>query len=137
MSRDTIGDFLTVIRNGVMVSKPSVTFPYSNLCYQIAEILKSEGFIRNVTIESNTDSEVKKYPLKRLKIVLKYVDRESVIHEITRKSTPGRRLYMGANDLKPVIGGLGITILTTNQGVIANKKAKSLKVGGEVICTVW
>ena len=137
MSRDTIGDFLTVIRNGVMVSKPYVLFPYSNLALQIAELLKSEGFVRDTVVEVREGVEAIGRPARMIKIVLKYVERESVIHEIKRVSTPGRRLYAGSDELKPVIGGLGVTILTTNRGVVTNKTAKKLNVGGEVICTVW
>ena len=132
MSVDSIADFLTIIRNGVMVSKSFVTAPYSKMRYSIAQILKDEGFIHDFVIV-NSDSDVKKL----LKVVLKYVDGEAVIHEIQRVSKPGRRMYAGSQNIKPVIGQLGISILTTNRGVIANKKAEKLSVGGEVICTVW
>lgn len=132
MSVDSIADFLTIIRNGVMVSKSSITAPYSKMRYSIAQILKNEGFIHDFAVIT-TDSDVK----KMLKIVLKYVDGESVIHEIQRVSKPGRRVYVGSQKIKPVIGQLGISILTTSRGVIANQKAEKLSVGGEVICTVW
>ncbi len=132
MSVDSIADFITIIRNGVMVSKPFVIARYSKMCYSIAQILKNEGFIHDFVIV-NTDSDVK----KMLKIVLKYVDGEAVIHEIQRISKPGRRVYAGSKQIKPVIGQLGVSILTTSRGVIANQKAKQLSVGGEVICTVW
>ena len=131
MSIDTIGDFLTIIRNGRMVSKPSVVAPYSRVKHAIADILKSEGFIRGCEVIENTSGR------KVLKLSLKYVNGESVIHEITRKSTPGRRVYTGACSIKPVIGGLGLSIVTTSRGLLTHKKAKSLGVGGEVICTVW
>jgi small subunit ribosomal protein S8 len=131
MSIDTIGDFLTVIRNGVMASKRAVNSPFSNLKYQIAQILKEEGFIKDIEVKDDNGNK------KEIKILLKYVDGESAIHEITRVSTPGRRMYESVANLKPVIGGLGIAILTTNRGVITNKKARQLAVGGEVICTVW
>ena len=132
MSIDTIADFITIIRNGVMVSKSFVTAPYSKMRYSIAQILKNEGFIHDFVIV-NADSDAQ----KRIKVVLKYVDGESVIHEIQRISKPGRRVYVGSQAIKPVIGQLGISILTTNRGIIANQKAKKLSVGGEVICTVW
>ena len=132
MSVDSIADFITIIRNGVMVSKSFVTAPYSKMRHSIAQILKNEGFINDFVIV-NTDSDAKKL----LKIVLKYVDGEAVIHEIQRVSKPGRRVYVGSQAIKPVIGQLGVSILTTNRGVIANQKAKKLSVGGEVICTVW
>jgi small subunit ribosomal protein S8 len=131
MSIDAIGNFLTIIRNGLMASKPFIVAPYSGMRLAIAKILKEEGFIKDYLV---VDQEQEK---KVIKIVLKYVNGESVIHEITRVSTPGRRHYVGINEIKPVIGGLGISILTTNRGVITNKKAKSLVVGGEILCTVW
>ena len=130
MSIDTIGNFLTIIRNGIMASLPDVKAPYSNLKYQIASILKDEGFICDFGVEGDGAH-------KSLKVVLKYVDGESAIHEITRVSKPGRRVYKGVSSLEPVIGGLGIAVLTTPRGVITNKKARELRVGGEVICTVW
>lgn len=130
MSIDTIGNFLTIIRNGIMASLPDVKAPYSNLKYQIASILKDEGYIWDFLIEGEGAH-------KSLKVVLKYVDGESAIHEITRVSKPGRRVYKGVSSLEPVIGGLGIAIITTPRGVITNKKARQLSVGGEVICTVW
>ena len=132
MSVDSIADFITIIRNGVMVSKSFVTAPYSKMRHSIAQILKSEGFIHDFVIV-NTDSDVK----KTLKVVLKYVDGESVIHQIQRVSKPGRRVYAGSQEIKPVIGKLGISILTTSRGVIANQEAEKLSVGGEVMCTVW
>jgi small subunit ribosomal protein S8 len=132
MSVDSIADFLTIIRNGVMVSKSFVTAPYSKMRHAIAQILKDEGFITDFVI-LNADSDAQ----KTLKVVLKYVDGEAVIHEIQRVSKPGRRVYAGNKEIKPVIGQLGISILTTSRGVIANQKAKKLSVGGEVICTVW
>lgn len=130
MSIDTIGDFLTVIRNGTRVTKGFVIVPFSKMKYAIAEIFKQEGFIRNFEIVENED---KKY----LKVFLKYVDGESVIHEIKRVSTPGRRRYYGAKNISPVIGGLGISVLTTNRGLISHKQAEKIGVGGEIICTVW
>ena len=127
---DVIADFLTIIRNGIAVSRLSVTVPYSKLKNSIVDILKSEGFIKDFSIEANGTK-------KSLRIFLKYVDGESVIHEISRVSKPGRRMYRGFNDLKPVVGGLGVSILTTSHGVLTNKQAKARSVGGEVICTVW
>ena len=130
MSVDTISNFLTTVRNGLKIGKRSVVVQHSKLKQQIADVLKAEGYIKDytVTVEGAKAS---------LAIVLKYVNGESVIHEITRISRPGRRCYERVNQIKPVIGGLGIAILTTSSGVMTNKKAKELKVGGEVICTVW
>lgn len=131
MSVDAIGNFLTIIRNGIMTGKNEITAPYSRLKHEISRVLLEEGFIRDVEeIEQGNNK-------KQLKIGLKYVKGESVIHEIDRESTPGLRLYNGHKKFKPVIGNLGISIVTTNRGVMSNKKARSLGVGGEVLCTVW
>lgn len=132
MSIDTIGNLLTSIRNGLMASRPFVLVPHSQLKHAVIQILKQEGFIKDCELIAEEKS-VK----KSLKIFLKYVDGESVIHEITRMSTPGRRRYAGAGGIKPVIGGLGLSILTTNRGVMSHKSARALGVGGEIICTVW
>lgn len=133
MSIDAIGDFLTIIRNGLLVSKPFVLAPHSSLKISLAGILKEEGFIRDFVVLEDADSSVK----KSIKVFLKYVDGESVIHEIKRISKPGRRHYSSMDGVKPVIGGLGLSILSTNRGVLSNKKAKELNVGGEILCTVW
>jgi small subunit ribosomal protein S8 len=130
MSVDAIGDFLTIIRNGVTSSRSFVTAPYSVVRNKIADILHREGFIKDVVIEGEA-------PKKILKIYLKYHQGESVIHAIERMSTPGRRLYSGVQNLKPVIGGFGVAIVTTSQGIMTDKQAHQLNVGGEVICTIW
>lgn len=130
MSVDAIGDFLTVIRNGLMVSKRSVETPYSKIKLEVAKILKEEGFIRDFAI-------IEKDEKKFIQISLKYVDGESVIHELTRISTPGKRVYGRSQQLKYVIGKFGISILTTSKGIMTDKMAKQLSVGGEIICSVW
>lgn len=131
MSIDCIGDFLTIIRNATRVSKTSVLIPHSNIRFAIALLLKQEGFVRDVGVEEIGNNK------KTIKITLKYVDGESVIHEIKRMSTPGCRTYSSIQDVRPVIGGIGVSILTTSRGVLTHKQAKKLNVGGEVICTVW
>lgn len=130
MARDTVGDFLTIIRNGVMRSKPFVIAPFSALRLHVARVLEQEGFVHEV---STCEHEGKQC----LKVTLKYVDGESVIHEIKRISRPGRRWYAGSKAFKPVIGGLGVSIISTSQGVMTNKQAKQLTVGGEVLCSIW
>lgn len=132
MSIDAIGNFLTIIRNGLMNSSPFVVVPYSNMRNEITQILKEEGFIKNFAILNENE-----LTQKSIKIFLKYVDGESAIHEIKRVSRPGRRMYSGIKNVKPVIGGLGVSILTTNRGVITHKKAKELGLGGEILCTIW
>ena len=131
MSVDTIGNFLTIIRNGIAVSKGKIRAPHSRVNHQIATILKQEGFIRDFAVEQEDVAA------KVLRVDLKYIDGESVIHNLQRISTPGCRVYRGIVNVSPVIGGLGISILTTSKGIMTDKEAKQLKVGGEVICTVW
>lgn len=130
MARDIIGDFLTIIRNGIAVGKTSVTAPHSIFKENLAKILKQEGFIKDFVVEGQGTT-------KELKVLLRYVDGESAIHEIIRVSTPGRRVYAGSQEVKPVIGGLGVAILSTNKGLMTNKQAKDSSIGGEIICTVW
>src|SRR5439155_25637930 len=104
MSHDVIGDFLTIIRNGLKASKPFVLAPHSRLKEEIARVLKEEGFIADFVVLEETA------PKKFLKLVLKYKRGESVIHDIQRMSTPGRRCYKGSQRIKVVIGGLGLSI---------------------------
>ena len=130
MSIDAIGNFLTIIRNGIMASKLFVIAPYSRMNNEIAQLLKAEGFIKDLEV---TQEDNKKY----LKVYFKYVNGESVIHELKRISKPGRRVYQGFKDLEHIVGKLGISILTTNRGLMTNKKARDLSVGGEIVCTVW
>jgi small subunit ribosomal protein S8 len=124
-----IGDFLTIIRNGVARSKQSVVVQYSRVNFAIATILKDEGFVGQVVVEGDAKKDIR--------VFLKYVDGESAIHAIERVSKPSRRVYKGHDAFDPVIGGLGLSLVTTNRGLITNKQARECKVGGEVICTVW
>lgn len=130
MSIDTIADFLTVIRNGLMVNKRSVTVQHSKMKEEIAKVLKDEGYIKDFKKEVQDNKAF-------LAISLKYANSGSVIHEIKRISTPGRRYYEKGEKLTPVIGGLGVSILTTSRGVMGDRQAKKLGIGGEVICHVW
>jgi len=131
MSIDSIGNFLTIIRNGFVLGKRSIEAPYSNLNFSIAQILKEEGFIKEVAVKEQEGLH------NKIEVFLKYVNGESVIHELKRLSKPSRRYYAGAKSIKPVKGNLGIAILSTNKGLMTDKRAKELSVGGEVICSVW
>lgn len=127
---DSIGDFLTVIRNGIGARKRTVKVATSKLKLTIAQLLKDEGYVKDFKLEQEG---IKGF----LTVYLKYVDGEPVIHEIKRMSTPGRRSYQGANKIKSVIGGLGIAIVSTNVGLLTDRRARELSVGGELICRVW
>lgn len=131
MSIDVIGNFLTIIRNAVRINKRVVTLPSSNLRVNIAQVLKDEGYIKDLKL---TEDETGK---KGLTIYLKYVEGKPAINQISRVSTPGCRRYERSGNIKSVIGGLGISILTTSKGVMTDRQAKKLSVGGEVICHVW
>ena len=128
---DPVADFLTRIRNAQSASKRWVDIPCSNLKKRIAYVLKEEKFINDmVLIEDGKQN--------KLRLFLNYdFDKKPVIHGIDRISTPGRRLYVAADRLPRVLNGMGIAILTTSKGVLSSKKAKSLNVGGEVLCHVW
>lgn len=128
---DVVGNFLTVLRNAIMVYKRTAVVPYSNLKAEIARVLKEEGFIKDYRREVTGEAQ------DRLLIYFQYVDGESAIHEIKRMSTPGCRSYKRVSDVQPLLGGLGLAILSTNRGVISDRVARREKVGGEVICHVW
>ncbi|MCS7231124.1 MAG: 30S ribosomal protein S8 [Elusimicrobiota bacterium] len=129
MSSDVIADMLTAIRNATLVKKDKVDILYSKLKLEIIRILKEEGFIANYKKVDSVNN--KSY----IRVFLKYTpNNESVIREIVRVSKPGRRIYRSYKDLKS--DNITVYILTTPKGVITDKKAKELKVGGEVICYV-
>ena len=128
---DPIADMLTRIRNANSVYHNNVTMPTSKLKEALADVLKREGFIEDYRIEESS-------PCSLLKVYLKYGShREKVIREIERTSRCGRRIYTSISDLKPVLNGLGIAILSTNKGVLSDREARKMNVGGEVICHVW
>lgn len=131
MSVDVIGDFLTVIRNALMVYKRSAIVPSSNLRAALAQVLKDEGFIKD--FKKSEDENGRLY----LTIFLKYVDGESAINEIKRISKPSRRYYQRANNIAKVVGGLGVAVLSTSSGIMTDRQARKKSIGGEVICHVW
>lgn len=128
---DPIADFLTIIRNGIRAKKDKVTTRASNLTFKIAEILKKEGFIDNCKL---VEEDGKRY----IRIHLRYHSgKQPAIHTITRTSKPGIRYYAPAKKIPSVIGGFGISILSTPKGVITDREARAANVGGELICKVW
>lgn len=128
---DTISDFLTVIRNAYKARKETCTGKYSKMHRAIAEILKSEGYIGDVSESADDNGH------KCLVIHLKYVDENPALLGIKRVSTPGRRLYFQSTDIPRTLGGLGVGILTTSKGVLRDRDARQMNVGGEMICSVW
>ncbi len=128
---DSIGDFLTRIRNAMRAGKEKLTVPSSKLTVKIAEILKKEGFIDNYKV---IEQDKKLF----MRIHLRYIHgRQPAIRAIHRVSTPGLRRYVGHQDVPKVLGGLGIAIVSTSRGVLTDKDARREKLGGEVLCKVW
>ena len=131
MYSDPVADMLTRVRNALKVERNIVNIPYSRLKSQIADVLKREGYIWAYEI-------VEDGKFKAISILLKYGPKgECVIQKIRKVSKPGRRCYSGPKDLRPVLNGLGIQILSTNKGVISDREARAQNVGGEVLCEVW
>jgi small subunit ribosomal protein S8 len=128
---DPIGDMIARIRNAQMRAKSKVSMPSSKQRERVAEVLKSEGFIRGYASVAHASGR------NELEIELKYFDGEPVIREIERVSKPGRRVYASVKALPRVNNGLGIAIVSTPKGVMADHDARDANVGGEVICTVF
>lgn len=132
MMTDPIADMLTRIRNAVRIERPNVDVPASKVKRGVAEVLKREGYIW----DWKEDSEASKFP--SLHIELKYgPNGERLIRHIKRISRPGRRTYNRVSDLRPVLNGLGITIISTSRGVVSDREARQRNLGGEVLCEVW
>ncbi|GIW71442.1 MAG: 30S ribosomal protein S8 [Planctomycetota bacterium] len=128
---DPVADMLTRIRNAVRNRARTVRVPRSKLKLGIARVLKDEGYIRDFR-------EVEDGVQGAIEIELKYgPDGEQVIHHIARKSRPGRRVYGGVREQRPVLNGLGIAVLSTSRGVLSDREARRAHVGGEVLCEVW
>ena len=127
---DPLGDMLTRIRNAQQRRRPKVSSPASKLRERVLDVLQAEGYIRGYA-----EVEVKGH--KELEIELKYHEGEPVIRELKRVSTPGRRVYSSVSDLKPHRQGLGVSILSTPQGVMTDTSAREKNVGGEVLCQVF
>jgi small subunit ribosomal protein S8 len=133
MMTDPIADMLTCIRNAVRIERPRVDLPLSKVKCGLAEVLKREGYIWDWREEQEEGA-----PQKHLSIELKYgPNGERVIRHIRRISKPGRRVYSQARSLKPVLNGLGISIISTSRGVISDREARQRNLGGEVLCEVW
>ena len=128
---DSIGDFITVIRNAGSAGKSTCSYPHSNLRVGIAKILKDRGFLEDLS-EGTNDKGV-----KNIDIQLKYVNGEHAIRGISRISTPGRRSYCGYREIPQILGGLGISILSTSKGDLSDSEARDENVGGEILCKVF
>jgi len=131
MLTDPIADMLTRVRNAVMIKSEKVDVPASRMKLEIAKIMKEEGFIRAYKILKDKKQGI-------LRITLKYnADDTAVISGIKRISKPGRRVYADKDSIPTVMGGVGISVLTTSKGVLVDKACRREKVGGEVLCHIW
>ena len=128
MMQDTIADMLTRIRNAQAANKEAVVMPSSKVKVSIAKVLKEEGYIDDLKVEGTVKPE--------LIVDLRYYAGKPVIERIERVSRPGLRIYRGCEELPTIMNGLGVAIVSTSRGVITDRKARSLKVGGEVLCVV-
>jgi small subunit ribosomal protein S8 len=147
MMTDPIADMLTRLRNGNRVERPAVEMPATHLKQNIAQVLKDEGFILDYQVgEYATDAEsgstFRSPPQGSthlvLRVYMKYgPEGERVIRHIQRASRPGLRIYRRSAQLKPVLDGLGIAVLSTSKGVMSDRRARSERLGGELLCTVW
>ena len=128
---DPIGDMLTRIRNAGMRGKSTVSVPASKMRVRVLDVLADEGYIRGFENTTGTNGH------PAIEISLKYFDGAPVIREMKRVSKPGRRVYMGVNDIPTVRQGLGVSIVSTSKGVMSDANARAANVGGEVLCTVF
>ena len=131
MLTDPIADMLTRIRNAGMAKHQKVDIPSSNLKVNLANLLRNEGFIKNYKLIADNKQGI-------LRVYLKYIDeKDPVINEIKRISKPGGRVYVNSDRIHKVKNGLGVAILSTSKGIITDKTAREIGVGGEILCTVW
>ena len=130
-STDFIADFLTVVRNASRARKESVTARASNTAVRLAEILKNEGFIQNYKAFNEGNKHFIRMQLRYLR------GRQPAIQGIRRISRPGKRIYVGCEQIPRVLGGLGVAVISTSRGVLVDREARKSRVGGEFICKVW
>lgn len=127
---DPIADMLTRVRNGLKAEKVSVDMPASKIKSAIAQVLKTEGYVNDFV-----EKEIEGKPY--LEIILKYYEGRPVIEKLERISKPGRRVFSPANQLPSVIGGLGIAVVSTSKGIMTEREARKVGVGGEILCSVF
>jgi small subunit ribosomal protein S8 len=126
---DPIADMLTRIRNAGRALLPTVEMPHSRMKESLAQILKQEGYVAEVAVEGK--------PFKKIKIQLKYQGKKSVIEGLRRISKPGLRHYVGAREIPRVLSGLGVSVISTPEGVMTGTQARKKNLGGELLCYVW
>ena len=127
---DPISDMLTRIRNGGRALLPAVQMPHSRIKESVAKILKTEGYVADVAVEGEKSK-------KTIKIRLKYNGKKNVIEGLKRISKPGLRKYVGSTEIPRVLGGLGVAIVSTSEGLMTGTQAKKKNLGGELLCYIW
>lgn len=127
---NSVADLAIRIKNGYMAEKPEIVVSYSVLNTKIIEILKSENYIADFSIKTDGAK-------KTIEVTLKYTNNNPAVTDVQVVSKPGRRMYSKAKYIKPILGGLGIAIMTTPKGVMTDREARTLKVGGEVLFKIW
>jgi len=128
---DPIADLLTRIRNALMSKHDRLDVPSSKLKRNICALLKQEGYIQDFEV-------IDQSPQDSLRIFLRYTDAGSpAMRRVSRVSKPGRRVYCGADDIKPVLNGLGVAIVSTSQGLVTDRQAREQRIGGEILCELW
>ena len=128
---DPVADFLTVVRNAAKARKEKLTVGASNMTAKIAEILKEEGFVENVKVFAEGGKRF-------IRIHMKYIQgKKAAIQGVRRISTPGRRVYVGHDEIPRIQGGLGVAIVSTSKGLLTDRDARRTKLGGELVCTIW
>lgn len=129
MFSDPISDFLCRLRNASRAQLTDVLIPHSRMKQSLAEVLRREGYLADVTVEGTTK--------KQIRVKLRFTGRKSVIEGLQRLSTPGRRVYAPCGEIPKVRGGLGVVVLSTSAGLLTDREARRRKLGGELLCSVW
>ncbi|MEI7942203.1 MAG: 30S ribosomal protein S8 [Candidatus Riflemargulisbacteria bacterium] len=128
---DPIADMICIIKNGINARKVDIQFPFSKIKFDIVTIMQKEGFFSKIEKIDNDNKPI-------IKVSLKYNEKgKSVLNDMVKQSTPGKRQYLAKEDIPKVKSGFGISILSTNKGVISGKNARIKNVGGEILCYVW
>ncbi len=127
---DPIADMIIRIKNALMAGHDRVVVPHSKIKESLAQILKAEGYIKDVVVEPTK-------PQATIIVELKYVGEQPAITDVKRLSRPGRRLYAGAKDLPRVLNGYGITVVSTSKGILTDAQARKENAGGELLCQIW
>lgn len=130
MVNDPVGDLLAQIKNASMARLKSIELPHSKMKMSVARILSQEGYVGTVEATGNE-------PKRKMTISIKYLGEDPVITGVKRMSKPGLRTYVNRNTIPTVVGGMGIAIISTPQGVMTGKDAKTKGIGGELLCTIW